>query len=254
MVEQQIRLGDHLAFGHEHRPLDEVLKFANIAGPVMSQQAIDNGFRYKIDFFFEGLTVVVDKVRDQLDDVFLAVTQGGHGNVNDVEAIIEVQPEFFFFDCLGEIDIGSRDHPDINFEGFGAPDPEDFTVLQHPQQGCLHPRADIADFVEEDGPAVDNFKFAYFAGSGTGEGAFFVAKEISLENGVVNGVAVDLEKGFVVSGTGCLEQVGDQFFAGPRFAADEYGGVGFSHLVDHFPQVPHLATPAHHLVCLMMVA
>jgi hypothetical protein len=65
-------------------------------------------------------------------------------------------------------------------------------------------RADVADLVEEDGAAVDHLELADLARLGAGEGALFVAEQVGLEQGVADGVAVDLEEGLVFPAAGGL--------------------------------------------------
>ena len=41
-IKQQVIFGNCLALGQTNRPLDKILQFADIAGPVMSQQPVED--------------------------------------------------------------------------------------------------------------------------------------------------------------------------------------------------------------------
>jgi hypothetical protein len=77
-----------------------------------------------------------------------------------------------------------RNNPDVDLDRFGAAQPVEGPVLQYPKQLHLHTRRDLADLVEEDGPAVRQFEAAQSSFRGTGEGALLVAEQFGLEQGL----------------------------------------------------------------------
>ena len=69
-------------------------------------------------------------------------------------------------------------------------------------------------------------------GDGAGEGALFVAEELTLEQGVGHGGAIDLNHRPLMTAAVFVNRTSHQFLAGAGFAMDENGGVGVSHLID----------------------
>ena len=68
-------------------------------------------------------------------------------------------------------------YADIDFNGLRAADAFEFTFLQDPQECNLSVQRQLADFVEENGSSVRQFKSTDAALHRPGEGALFVAKE-----------------------------------------------------------------------------
>ena len=57
----------------------------------------------------------------------------------------------------------------------------ELTFLKHPEQLGLELQRQVADFVEEDRPAVGEFEASGPARDGSGESAFFVAEEFAFD-------------------------------------------------------------------------
>ena len=53
-----------------------------------------------------------------------------------------------------EIAVGRRDDAHVDLDGLGRADAADLALLQHAQELHLHLRADLADLVEEQRPAL----------------------------------------------------------------------------------------------------
>ena len=90
----------------------------------------------------------------------------------------------------------------------------------------LHGQRHFADFVEEDGAAVGDFEQAALVLVGAGEGAFEVAEEFALQQGLRKGSAVDGDEGVGGARRADVDGAGDQFFAGAAFAVDQNGAGG----------------------------
>ena len=67
-------------------------------------------------------------------------------------------------------------HPCIDDDGALATDALELAFLQQPQQLRLHRRRHIADFVEEERPAVRLLELAEMARRRAGEGSLLVSK------------------------------------------------------------------------------
>ena len=79
---------------------------------------------------------------------------GGRADRKDVEPIEEIGPESPALHRGVEIPVGRRDDPHVHLDRGGPADPLELALLQHPEQLDLEIERQIADLVEEDGPAV----------------------------------------------------------------------------------------------------
>ena len=80
----------------------------------------------------------------------------------------------FFLRHVFEAAIGGGDEAEIDIDRRRAADAHDAPLLQHAQQFGLHLHGHLADFVEKDGAAISEFKFArlaVFRGAGKAPGA-----------------------------------------------------------------------------------
>ena len=98
-------------------------------------------------------------------------------------------------------------------------------VLEDAEDLGLHVHAHGADLVEEEGSSVGDFKEAFFAGDGRGEGSLDVAKEAGFEEIGRDRAGVDGDEGAVAAGGVLVDRFGDELFAGAGFALDQDGGA-----------------------------
>src|SRR4051812_17901612 len=91
-------------------------------------------------------------------NVFRAVTQRGHGDRDDTDAVIKVFAKSLLAHCGVKIAIGSSDHTRVDGDLLCASDRTHGTFLQHAQYLHLHGYAHLADLIEEDGAAIRNFE------------------------------------------------------------------------------------------------
>ena len=84
-------------------------------------------------------------------------------------------------DLLLEVAVGRGDHPDIDADVGGAAHALEALLLEEAQQLGLQRRRHLADFVEEDRPAVGGFEQAPLLHPRVGEGPALVAEELALE-------------------------------------------------------------------------
>ncbi len=85
--------GQLVAGGHDDGPLDVVLQFANVAGPLVLLQRRE-GSRVNVGHVAVVLFIVyVEEMSDQLRDVLAAISQRRQVKGYDVESVIEVLAE-----------------------------------------------------------------------------------------------------------------------------------------------------------------
>ena len=105
-------------------------------------------------------------------------------------------------------------------------------VLQHVQQLGLQRRLHLADFVEEDGPAVRLFELADACRRGAGERALLVTEEFALEQLSGSAAQLTFTNGFSLRGRPLVDRARDQFFADAALAADQHRHVAVGDLLD----------------------
>src|SRR5204863_3116288 len=102
----------------------------------------------------------------------------------------------------------------------------DLAALEDAQELGLQGRRQLADLVEEDGPALGLLEGAEAARRGAGEGALLVAEQLALEEVLGDGAAVDDDEGAVLARAGLVDGLGGAALAGAGLALEEDVHVG----------------------------
>ena len=83
------------------------------------------------------------------------------------------------FERLAQIAIGSRNEPQIHFDGARATQPFKFAFLQNAQKLDLCGCGNISNFIEKQRALVGELEFSRLARGGAGKSSFFVAEELA---------------------------------------------------------------------------
>jgi len=97
------------------------------------------------------------------------------------------------------------------------------------QQFGLQYGRHFADFIEEDGAVVTDFKLAGLGLDRTGKGAGLIAEEFTLQQIGGHGRAIDLHEGAVAAGRHLVDEQGGDFLASAALSQDEDGDVSARH-------------------------
>ena len=95
---------------------------------------------------------------------------------NDIETIKEVLSEPPLTHRILEILVRRRDNPDIDINGLRPADPLEGALLQHPEKLHLKNSRHFADFIEEYGPSIGEFKTSDSRSNGAGEGTLLMSE------------------------------------------------------------------------------
>src|SRR5579862_4661477 len=117
----------------------------------------------------------------QENNVFAPLAQRWNGQWENVEAIIEVAPEFAIFDHLLQIAMGRGDNANIHLLRTRAAQSLKFAFLQDPEQFRLKLEWDVTNFVEEQGALVGTLEATGLAHDGAGKGPAFMAEELAFQ-------------------------------------------------------------------------
>src|SRR5579862_347873 len=159
--------------------------------------------------------------------------------MNYVQAVVQIFAKAALADQRKQLDVRSSDDAHIDFELLCAAEAHELALLNDTQQLGLRFWADRSDFVEENGALIGDFEETFLGGDSAGESAFDVAEKLRFEQ--VNGdrAGVDGYKGFVRACRSGVDGLGDKFFAGAAFAADQDGGTRRRHLSDQVEERQH---------------
>ncbi len=113
-----------------------------------------------------------------------------HPDGHCAKPVIQVFSKFAGLCKLQQFAVGGGNYPHIGFLHFRRSNSYKLTGFQHPQQTCLGANGHFADFIQENGAAVNGFKIAFAAVYRTCKRAFLVPKKFGVDSAFGNGAAV----------------------------------------------------------------
>ena len=144
-VERQL-----IAGGHDDGPLDVVLQFANVAGPLVLLQG-GQGPRVDVGHVAVVLFIVdVEEMSDQFRDVLAAIAQRRQVDRHDVEPVVQVLAEAAGGGFGQEVAVAGGDDAGVDADGLRVADALELALLQDAEQLDLQVGRGGVDFVEED--------------------------------------------------------------------------------------------------------
>src|SRR5690606_15169169 len=160
------------------------------------------------------------------------------------QPVVEVLAERSLGHHLEDVLVRGRDHAAVEPDGLGAADAGDLAVLERAQQLGLEPEVELADLVEEDGPAVGLLELADVAAVRTGERALLVAEELALHELLRDGRAVDDDERAGPARARPrlrveVDGAGDELLARPALALDGDREVAAQGLLDEAVDLLH---------------
>ena len=185
---------------------------------------------------------------DKRRNVFLALAQRRHGQVDDVQPIEQILAERALGDHVAQVAVGRGNdaHVDAAHGAIGT-DLLQFAGFHEPQQQALHPERHLADFVEEDAAAVGHLELALLVTIGAGEAALHVAEEFGLQQGLGQAGAVDGDHGARGTSTALMDRVRDELLADAALARDEHLRIGSGNALDLLRQFSDRGAAANQL-------
>ena len=175
-----------------HAPLDEVAKLAHVAGPAPRHQASDE-VRRKLGSLGPGERTV--EVAREQRDVVSPRAQRGKGERDDREAVVEVLAEGALVDAPGERPVGRGDDADVDGAARARAHAPYRARLDGAEELGLQRERHLADLVEEERAAVRLLEDALAVRRRAGERAPHVAEELTLDQVLGDGSAVDGDEG-----------------------------------------------------------
>src|SRR5579871_185143 len=190
----QIGHVDRIAAGHDDQPFDGVPQLADVALPPVALQRFNRRVGDPLRPHVVLAAEVVHVVPHEQRDVVGPLAQRRHVDRDDRQAEVEILAEAAFLDLLLEVLVRRRDDAHVDLDRPRRSEPFDFALLQHAQHFRLRLRAHVADFVEEDRPAVGLLELADLLLGRAGERAFLVAEQLRLDQLLWNRRTVHLHE------------------------------------------------------------
>src|SRR5580692_12780875 len=170
----------------------------------------------------------MDKVFQQHQDVVLPFAKRGNLDREYVQPVVEVRAKCPVGNGGFQIAVRCRYYPDIDLNGLRSADAFEFTLLQHSQECNLSVQRQLADFIEENGSSVRQFKSTEAALQRPSERPLFVAKEFGRNQRWGKGCAVHAHEGALRSTRSFMDGAGDQFFTSSGLSTNKNARIGRS--------------------------
>ena len=151
---RQVADVDDRAAAEQHEALDGVLEFADVARPACNAVSASSAAGESRRWRPARLHAFSRNWPTSSGMSARRSRSGGTRIDDDAEAVEQVLAEPLLGHLLLEIDVGGRDHPDVDLGRAAGADRPQLAFLEHAQQLHLQRRRGLADLVEEDRPAV----------------------------------------------------------------------------------------------------
>lgn len=162
--------------GKENGALDNVAKLADVAGIIVGQQRVQGLALNREAGFVVVLRVESHEMLGQHVVIVAVFAQTWKRDGRDVDPIVEILPKFA--DGRGVLQILGRGEngPHVHLDGRVPANAGDGVVLQNARQFSPHVQGHVAGLVEQQRPAVRDFKLALAGFVGAGEGPLFTPR------------------------------------------------------------------------------
>ena len=180
-----------------------------------------------------------EEVLHQQRDVVQALAQGRQPDVDHVEPVVEVLTEGPRLDLTLQVAVGRRDQAHVHAQALDAAHALEALILEDTQQLDLHVLGQFADLVQEERAAVRQFEAAGLAGHRAGERALLVAEQLTFEERLRDGAAVDLQEGRALAVALLVQGAGDQLLARAALAGHQHSGGLGRDLLDEIVDLAH---------------
>src|SRR4030095_953429 len=121
-----------------------------------------------------------------------------------------------------------------------------FLCLKYPQQFGLRSERHIADFIQEQRPAIRIFEQTYFVICRTRERTSLVTEQFALEKCLDYCGRITHSKGTRFCGAELMQSPSDEFFAGSSLPGNEHRPKVRCHLADSREHIHHCGTSPDH--------
>src|SRR5882724_7777032 len=144
----------------DHGALDDVLQLPNIAWPGVRRQRLHHFVRNYIDVPVHPRGEFSYKIPDQIRNVPGTLAQRRKGDWKNVEPVEQIGPEPALAHHLHQINVGRRNHANVDANRVSAAKPFELLLLEDAQQFGLQFQRQISDLVKEYRSPIGKLKAA----------------------------------------------------------------------------------------------
>src|SRR5437867_9660025 len=179
-------------------------------------------------------------------DILLPFSQRRDQQRQVVQPVVQVRAKPTLFDQPHQALMGSCDDADVHRDRSFSTDPGYLPLLNGAEQGDLAMRTQVPDLIQKKRPAMRQFELAKPVAMRAGEGALLMPEEFAFDERFRNGAAIQSHEAVMAPMTEPMDQRGDQFLAGPRFALDTNIHIEWRNPPNEVKQFAHAsASPEH---------
>src|SRR5438552_2966636 len=159
-----------------HRTLESVAEFANVAGPGVSRQHTARRIaQLRTGAGMDGANRH-EKMIGERQDIGAALAQRWNRESENVEPEIKILAEAAGLHGGGKIDVGEGDQASFDAQGFRATEAFKRALLQNAQELALRSGRECRDLIEKDGAVAAELETAELALHRAGKGTALVAE------------------------------------------------------------------------------
>ncbi|EGY01559.1 hypothetical protein AZA_55281 [Nitrospirillum viridazoti Y2] len=165
-------------------------------------------------------------------DVALPLAQGRQVDGNHVQAIVQILAEPPGRHLGQRIAVGGGDEADVHLLHLRAAHRLEGAGLDEAQDLGLQLHRHLAHLVQEQGAAVGLARGARAVADRPGEGALHMAEDLTFQQVLGDGGAVDGDEGMIAAGAAAVDGIGRQLLARAALAREEDAGPAGRHAFD----------------------
>src|SRR5581483_551642 len=203
--------------------LDRVLELADVARPGVGGEPRHRLGRDPLRGDLVLTAEPIEEVRDQARHVVRSGPERGHLDVDDVQAVEEVQAEPPAARLRLEVAVRRGDQADVDRDGEARAERRHLALLDGAQELRLQREGDLGDLVEEERSAFRGPEDAVVVVHGTGEGPATVAEELAVERRLREAGAVDRDERMARERTALVDRSRHELLPGAALPADQHG-------------------------------
>ena len=235
----ELCLGDAVIGGQEHGPLHHVDQLPHIAGPLVLRQRLHGPTGDAVHIPADPAPQKLEVALRQARDILSTVLERGERQGHDPEPIVEVPAEAALADIILKVPVGGGHDAHVHRYLLLCPQAPHLAVLEHPQELDLEVRLHFGDLVEENCAAVGHLKAAAAGADRACESPSLVAEQLTLQQRLRQGAAVDGHERAVGAGALVVDGPGQALLAHARLAKDEQRDRAGCHPLDHLHEGVH---------------
>ncbi len=168
----------------------------------------------------------VQKRPGQRQNVVPALAQRRQMHGDGADTVEQILPQLAVLDGFLGLAIGRGDDPAVNLVIVFAANTPGLAFLEHAQQLALRVDGHFGQLIQHQGAAFRLLEQPRLVRVRAGEGAFHVTEQFALDELARQRGTIDLDARTLGARAQAVDQIGDNFLAGPALAGDQDGHVG----------------------------